>query len=297
MVAIGTPLTHGHRLPASPLVAVAVAFAVCCGLWWVYFQHTADTIGPALETAPDQTDIIRTVLSYGHLLLIAGIITIAVGLRETVADPGARLSWGVAGLLFGGCALYLATIGYTRWRMDQQVAPPAWHRRRRAAAAPTGRTANPRASRHDRPGRRARHPEPPRGQANPTIPRPGTTRHASVEVGSEVVRALMICWSLERLGQRHQRLSCVPCSCQCGYLDDGGPAPGIRLSEAHLSSGSRSSRALQKTAPTANGAHASEQARNSRNDGCGTPASPRRAEARSRLREAAFAGGLLVCRW
>jgi len=126
VVTIGAPVAGDQPLRAGSLVAVAVSFAVCCGLWWVYFQHTAETVRRALDTAADQTDIIRTVLSYGHLLLIAGIIAMAVGLHEVVTAPGARLGWEVAGLLFAGCALYLATFGYTRRRMRQQVSPPDW---------------------------------------------------------------------------------------------------------------------------------------------------------------------------
>jgi low temperature requirement protein LtrA len=42
-------------------------------------------------------------------------------MREAVAHPGQHLDWGVAGLLLGGCALYLATYGYTRWAMFRLV--------------------------------------------------------------------------------------------------------------------------------------------------------------------------------
>jgi low temperature requirement protein LtrA len=49
------------------------------------------------------------------------VISIAVGMREAVAYPGQELSWGVIGLLLGGCALYLATYGYTRWAMFRLV--------------------------------------------------------------------------------------------------------------------------------------------------------------------------------
>jgi hypothetical protein len=38
-----------------------------------------------------------------------------------VAQPAGHLHWGSGGLLVGGCALYLATFGYTRWRMFRAV--------------------------------------------------------------------------------------------------------------------------------------------------------------------------------
>jgi low temperature requirement protein LtrA len=101
--------------------AVAAAFAVSVGLWWVYFQFAADAVRHALATARVQLDITRLVLSYGHLIFIAAIIAVAVGLRDAVAAPDHHLTWTVTALLFGGCALYLAGFGFTRWAMFHLV--------------------------------------------------------------------------------------------------------------------------------------------------------------------------------
>lgn len=117
VVAIGAPAASSRQLSAGVLAAVAVAFVLACGLWWVYFHFAADAMRYALTTAQVQTHVARHVMSYGHLLLVGSVISIAVGMREVIAHPGARLEWGVAGLLIGGCALYLATYGYTRWAM------------------------------------------------------------------------------------------------------------------------------------------------------------------------------------
>ena len=46
-----------------------------------------------------------------------GLITVAVGLGEVTLHPGDRLPASVTALLFGGCALFLATFGFTRWRL------------------------------------------------------------------------------------------------------------------------------------------------------------------------------------
>jgi low temperature requirement protein LtrA len=108
-------------LTASQGVAVAAAFAVSVGLWWVYFHFAADAVRHALATARVQLDITRFMLSYGHLIFIAAIIALAVGLRDAVGEPGHHLSWTVTGLLFGGCALYLAGFGFTRWAMFHLV--------------------------------------------------------------------------------------------------------------------------------------------------------------------------------
>jgi low temperature requirement protein LtrA len=121
VVAVGASAQSGHGLSALAGLAVAAAFALSCGLWWVYFHFAADAVRHSLATAKVQLDITRLVLSYGHLSFIAAIIVISVGMHGAVAHPGQRLSWAVAGLLFGGTALYLATFGFTRWAMFRLV--------------------------------------------------------------------------------------------------------------------------------------------------------------------------------
>jgi low temperature requirement protein LtrA len=117
IVAIGLNAASTPHLGVSHVAAVGVAFAVACGLWWTYFVFAASAVRHAVATAAVQTDIIRQVLAYGHLVLIGAIIAVAVGLADVVSEPGHALSASVAALLYGGCALYLATFGYTRWRM------------------------------------------------------------------------------------------------------------------------------------------------------------------------------------
>ncbi|MDX6202856.1 MAG: hypothetical protein QOJ83_2356 [Frankiales bacterium] len=117
VVTIGAAAEARGPLEVSTGFTVALAFAACCGLWWVYFQFAADAVRHALATAQVQVDITRSVLSYGHLSFIASIITVAVGMRGAVTRPTAGLGFSTAGFLYGGSALFLATFGYTRWRM------------------------------------------------------------------------------------------------------------------------------------------------------------------------------------
>jgi len=120
VVVVGTSTPLGE-LGAGRACAVAAAFALSCGLWWVYFHFAADAMRHSLATAQVQLDITRLVLSYGHLSFIAAIIVVAVGLRAAVVAPAHNLTWAVTGLLFGGTALYLATFGFTRWVMFRLV--------------------------------------------------------------------------------------------------------------------------------------------------------------------------------
>jgi low temperature requirement protein LtrA len=130
VVAIGTTTSFAHP-GVVDVLAIAAAFALSCGLWWVYFHFAADAMRYSLATARVQLDITRLVLSYGHLAFIGAVIVVSVGLRESIAAPSEHLSWAVTGLLFGGTALYLATFGFTRWAMFRLV---SWTRLTAAAA-------------------------------------------------------------------------------------------------------------------------------------------------------------------
>ena len=120
VVAVGASADPEH-LTVAQGVAIAIAFVVVVGLWWVYFHFAADAMRHAMATAKVQLDITRLVLSYGHLAFIAAVILVAVGLRESIVTPSEHLQWAVAGLLVGGVALYLASFGFTRWAMFRLV--------------------------------------------------------------------------------------------------------------------------------------------------------------------------------
>ncbi|MFJ9459622.1 low temperature requirement protein A [Kitasatospora sp. NPDC101447] len=110
------------RLDVAELAAVAVAFTISAGLWWQYFVYAADAMRHAVVIADSRRDVVRRIFQYGHLALVAGVIGVAVGFGETVADPWQALGPGSVTLLYGGCGLYLLTFGYTRWMMFRQVA-------------------------------------------------------------------------------------------------------------------------------------------------------------------------------
>jgi low temperature requirement protein LtrA len=121
VVAVGAPAAAASSIDVDVLLAVAAAFGFTAGLWWVYFHFAADAMRYALSVAQVQLDIARHVLSYGHLMFIAAVISVGVGMREVVGHPADQLSWSVVALLFGGCAWYLATFSYTRWEMFRKI--------------------------------------------------------------------------------------------------------------------------------------------------------------------------------
>ena len=63
-------------------------------------------------------------LSYGHLVLIAGIIGIAAAIGTAVRDPAEPLHPDEAALLFAGACVYLGAFAFTRWHMFHTLATP-----------------------------------------------------------------------------------------------------------------------------------------------------------------------------
>ena len=130
VVNIGAAAAGLPDLTGLTLIAVAASFVLAGALWWVYFVYATSAIRHALATAQIQTDIVRPVLSWAHLSFVGAIIAVAVGLVEVVAHPDHHLDLDTAALLFGGVGLYLATFGYTRYRMFR-----TWSKTRLSTAA------------------------------------------------------------------------------------------------------------------------------------------------------------------
>ncbi|WBB70196.1 low temperature requirement protein A [Micromonospora sp. WMMD812] len=106
----------------SVMVAAAVGFAATVCLWWLYFEDAAPAAARALTAAPRHTrrrqQLASDAYTLAHLPLIAGVIYVALGIHEVLANVvghpgtgwtgGARLGWMPAVVLFGGAAVYLA---------------------------------------------------------------------------------------------------------------------------------------------------------------------------------------------
>ena len=61
------------------MVALAVAFLITGGLWWLYFGAVAEHSRRHLATAADPARLARDAYSYLHLPIVAGVIMVAVG--------------------------------------------------------------------------------------------------------------------------------------------------------------------------------------------------------------------------
>lgn len=117
IVDIGTGAA-GH-LDLGIGVAAVLGVGVAAALWWVYFDVvalvSARRLGAA-EPGREQNALARDSYSYLHLLLVAGIVLAAFGLKTVIAHTGAHLEWVTAFALLGGVALYLLGLVAFRYR-------------------------------------------------------------------------------------------------------------------------------------------------------------------------------------
>jgi low temperature requirement protein LtrA len=96
-------------LTAGQVFAALFGIAAVAALWWAYFDVVAIVAERRLAEAPpgEQAPLARDAYSYLHFPLIAGIVLLALGLKETLALTGESLQTVPALALCGGPALYL----------------------------------------------------------------------------------------------------------------------------------------------------------------------------------------------
>jgi low temperature requirement protein LtrA len=113
IVAIGIGAS-GRPLDAPTVSAVAFALLVTVAFWWIYFDRFAAAAEARLRTHADPVLAAADAYSYLHLLIVAGIIVFAVGVKAALAHVHEPLGTGPRLALFGGASLYL--IGHMAFR-------------------------------------------------------------------------------------------------------------------------------------------------------------------------------------
>ncbi|HYC82045.1 MAG TPA: low temperature requirement protein A [Solirubrobacterales bacterium] len=108
IVAIGAGAA-GH-LDFGIGVAAVLGVGIAAGLWWIYFDLVALVSAQRLADAPKgrvQNALARDSYSYIHLLLVAGVVLTAYGLKSVIGHTGEHLHDVQAFALLGGPAIYL----------------------------------------------------------------------------------------------------------------------------------------------------------------------------------------------
>jgi low temperature requirement protein LtrA len=109
---------------ATALVATAgLGLLITIGLWWTYFDRFAATAEERLRNHDDPVLAASDAYSYLHLVIVAGIIVFAVGMRLAVGQIGHPLAEAARLALCGGVALYLVGHAAFRLRLVRELDP------------------------------------------------------------------------------------------------------------------------------------------------------------------------------
>jgi low temperature requirement protein LtrA len=108
IVAIGIGAAD-EELGAGLVTAAVLGVALAASVWWAYFDVVAIVAQRKLTEARDYARLrmARDSYSYLHLPMIAGIVLIALGIKQTIAHLDEPLATVPAVALCGGFALYL----------------------------------------------------------------------------------------------------------------------------------------------------------------------------------------------
>jgi low temperature requirement protein LtrA len=115
IVAIGVGAANALSLGIG--TAAVLGVALTAAMWWIYFDVVAIVAGRRLAEAEPgraQNEMARDSYSYLHLLMVAGIVLVALGLKKTIGHYDGHLDTVPAFALLGGIAAYL--LGHVAFR-------------------------------------------------------------------------------------------------------------------------------------------------------------------------------------
>jgi low temperature requirement protein LtrA len=117
IVAIG--VAAGLPLDKGVIAAALLGITVSACLWWSYFDWMIYALQARLAelTGSRRSAMARDAYAYLHLLMVAGIVLFAFGLKRTLGNESARLAAVPALGLSGGLGLYFLAHVLTRLRL------------------------------------------------------------------------------------------------------------------------------------------------------------------------------------
>jgi low temperature requirement protein LtrA len=108
IVAIGVGAA-GLDLDLGLITAAVLGVVIACGLWWAYFDWMAIYARRVFQQTQggERARLARDAFSYLHLPMVAGIILVAFGIKQTLGHVYEPLETVPTFALFGGISVYL----------------------------------------------------------------------------------------------------------------------------------------------------------------------------------------------
>jgi len=107
-VAIGAALSGLAHVTGAAIAAFGVSLIGSAGLWWLYFDRSAEDAARVIAASDDPGRLGRSAYHDIHPVMVAGIIVSAAADQVTLADPGAVGRGPAAWMILGGVGLFLA---------------------------------------------------------------------------------------------------------------------------------------------------------------------------------------------
>jgi low temperature requirement protein LtrA len=108
IVVIGASLSGLAHVTGPEVAAFGVALAGSAGLWWLYFDRSADEAARVIAASDDPGRLGRSAYHDIHPVMVGGIIVSAAADQVTLADPGAIGRGPASWIILGGPGLFLA---------------------------------------------------------------------------------------------------------------------------------------------------------------------------------------------
>jgi low temperature requirement protein LtrA len=108
IVVIGATLADLAHIGIAEIAAFAVALTGSAGLWWLYFDRSAEQAERIIAASDDPGRLGRSAYHFIHPIMIAGIIVGAAADQLTLADPDAVGRAPASWMILGGIGLFLA---------------------------------------------------------------------------------------------------------------------------------------------------------------------------------------------
>jgi low temperature requirement protein LtrA len=110
VVAVGTG-ARDQAISWRLLAGAVLGLLIATTMWWLYFDVSAEAAEESLahRGGADLVNVVIKAYTYGHFVLIAGIVVVAFGVEEALAHAGDSRGSGAfnAGVLSFGAATYV----------------------------------------------------------------------------------------------------------------------------------------------------------------------------------------------